>query len=79
MARCHAHNPSLKRFDTSGNILEHYSDGDMVNKDTPYTRSPEAPDSLYIWGPNIPLGFVTGNPEDAKKEAGPPQSEPVAA
>ncbi|KAJ4187439.1 hypothetical protein NW759_016889 [Fusarium solani] len=66
-------------FDTSGNILEHYSDGDMVNKDTPYTRSPEAPDSLYIWGPNIPLGFVTGNPEDAKKEAGPPQSEPVAA
>ncbi|KAI8663818.1 2,3-dihydroxybiphenyl-1,2-dioxygenase [Fusarium keratoplasticum] len=66
-------------FDTSGNILEHYSDGDIVNKDTPYTRSPEAPDSLYIWGPNLPLGFVTGNPDDANKEAGPPPPAPVAA
>jgi hypothetical protein len=74
-----ADNSSFKRFDTSGNILEHYSDGDVVNKDTPYTRSPEAPDSLYIWGPNLPLGFVTGNPDDANKEAGPPPPAPVAA
>ncbi|KAH8714709.1 putative metapyrocatechase [Ilyonectria robusta] len=60
-------------FDTTGNILEHYSDGDLVNKMTPFTRSAEAPDSLYIWGPNIPLGFVTGNAADAGKEAPVPQ------
>ncbi|KAM5358691.1 hypothetical protein ACJZ2D_015082 [Fusarium nematophilum] len=46
-------------FDTSGNILEHYSDGDLVNELTPFTRSPEAPDSLYIWGPN---GFEIQSP-----------------
>ncbi|KAJ4152090.1 hypothetical protein NW765_017599 [Fusarium oxysporum] len=51
-------------FDTSGNILEHYSDGDLVNKDTPFTRTPEAPDSLHIWGPNVPLGFIIGKPEN---------------
>ena len=26
------------RFDASGNIIEHYSDGDLVNEDTPYGR-----------------------------------------
>ncbi|KAJ4263293.1 hypothetical protein NW762_006111 [Fusarium torreyae] len=51
-------------FDTSGNILEHYSDGDLVNENTPFTRTPEAPDSLHIWGPNVPLGFITGQPEN---------------
>ncbi|CCT72912.1 related to 2,3-dihydroxybiphenyl-1,2-dioxygenase [Fusarium fujikuroi] len=50
-------------FDTSGNILEHYSDGDLVNKHVPSTRSPEAPDSLHIWGPNVPLTFITGQPD----------------
>jgi hypothetical protein len=53
------------RFDASGNILEHYIDGDLVNEATPTQREVESPNSLYIWGPNIPLGFVTGKIEDA--------------
>lgn len=56
------------RFDASGNILEHYSDGDLVNHDTPFGREPQAPDSLAVWGPNLPLGFVTGRVEDAGKQ-----------
>ncbi|KAH7094882.1 Glyoxalase/Bleomycin resistance protein/Dihydroxybiphenyl dioxygenase [Paraphoma chrysanthemicola] len=59
-------------FDASGNILEHYCDGDLVNNKTPWARAAEAPDSLYIWGPNIPLGFVTGQVSDAGKEFVPP-------
>lgn len=51
----------------SGNILEHYCDGDIVNERTAFTRAPEAPDSLYVWGPNVPMGFVTGKMEDAEK------------
>ncbi|KAK5057618.1 hypothetical protein LTR84_011618 [Exophiala bonariae] len=56
-------------FDGSGNIVEHYSDGDLVNEDTPFTREAAAADTLHIWGPNIPLGFLTGRIEDAGKEA----------
>jgi len=58
----------LYRFDGSGNIVEHYSDGDLVNEDKPFTREPAAPDTLHIWGPNIPLAFLTGRIEDAGKE-----------
>ena len=66
--RIHANPVTLSdRFDASGNIVEHYSDGDLVNEQTPFGREPEAPDSLYIWGPNIPLGFITGKVEDAGK------------
>ncbi|KAL3481709.1 Glyoxalase/Bleomycin resistance protein/Dihydroxybiphenyl dioxygenase [Aspergillus californicus] len=54
-------------FDAAGNIIEHYSDGDLVNEDTDLGREPAAPDSLYIWGPNVPLGFVTRELEDAGK------------
>lgn len=36
------------RFDVSGNILEHYCDGDIVNELTALARAPKAPDSLYI-------------------------------
>lgn len=67
-------------FDASGNILEHYSDGDLVNEDTPWERSPESPNSLYIWGPNIPLAFVTGQIADAGKAIPVlPKHEAVAA
>lgn len=55
------------RFDSSGNVIEHYSDGDLVNKDTPLSREKAAFESLYVWGPNVPLGFVTGKVEDAGK------------
>lgn len=56
------------RFDGSGNIVEHYSDGDLVNEDTPVGREAAAPHTLYVWGPNIPLAFLTGKIEDAGKD-----------
>ncbi|PMD50745.1 Glyoxalase/Bleomycin resistance protein/Dihydroxybiphenyl dioxygenase [Hyaloscypha bicolor E] len=52
-------------FDASGNVLEHYSDGDLVNIDTKVTREPAAPQTLFVWGPNIPLAFMSGRIEDA--------------
>lgn len=64
------------RFDASGNVVEHYSDGDLVNVDTAFERHPEAPDSLYIWGPNIPKAFVTGKIEDAGMPMPPPPEVP---
>ncbi|KAL1795477.1 hypothetical protein ACET3X_005701 [Alternaria dauci] len=51
-------------FDASGNIVEHYADGDMVNEDTPEKRIPNGPDSLFVWGPEIPLAFVTAKLQD---------------
>ncbi|KAF2259031.1 hypothetical protein CC78DRAFT_525427 [Lojkania enalia] len=54
-------------FDASGNIIEHYTDGDLVNCDTPPTYEEVQPDSIKIWGPSIPLAFFTGRPEDAVK------------
>ncbi|KAK4946509.1 hypothetical protein LTR10_014361 [Elasticomyces elasticus] len=59
-------------FDGSGNIVEHYSDGDLVNEDTPFGRDAAAPDTLHVWGPNIPLAFLTGKIEDAGKPLGAP-------
>jgi hypothetical protein len=57
--------PSIGRFDGSGNIVEHYSDGDLVNEDTPWGREPAGPNGLYVWGLELPLAFVTGKLEDA--------------
>ena len=57
----------MYRFDASGNIIEHYTDGDLVNCDTPPTYEEVQPDSIKIWGPSIPLAFFTGRPEDAVK------------
>lgn len=54
-------------FDASGNVVEHYCDGDMVNKDSPFEKEPAGPDSLHIWGPNIPLAFMSGKLEDVGK------------
>ena len=62
----------IDRFDASGNIIEHYSDGDLVNRDTPVSREPASPNSLFVWGPNIPLAFLTGRIEDVGLLA-PPQ------
>lgn len=52
------------RFDGSGNVVEHYVDGDLVNEDTPERRIPAGPDSLFVWGPDLPLAFVTTRLED---------------
>lgn len=55
------------RFDGSGNIVEHYSDGDLVNEDHQAGREPAAADTLHVWGPNIPLAFLSGKMEDLGK------------
>lgn len=55
------------RFDASGNVVEHYSDGDLVNQDSPFERQPAGPESLYVWGPNIPLSFMSGKLGDVGK------------
>ncbi|KAH7083602.1 Glyoxalase/Bleomycin resistance protein/Dihydroxybiphenyl dioxygenase [Paraphoma chrysanthemicola] len=55
-------------FDGSGNIVEHYLDGDLVNEDTPERRIPADLDSLFVWGPDLPLAFVTTKLEDAGTE-----------
>ena len=54
------------RFDPSGNIVEHYSDGDLVNSKTGVTREISAPDNIAVWGPNVTLAFLTGRIEDMK-------------
>lgn len=38
------------RFDTSGFILEHYVDGDLVDSSHVTNRSKASPDNLHIWG-----------------------------
>ena len=55
------------RFDPSGNIVEHYSDGDIVNCETAVAKEPAAPDTMAVWGPNVTLAFLTTRMEDIKK------------
>jgi hypothetical protein len=49
--------------------VEHYSDGDLVNENSPFHKEPAGPNSLHIWGPNIPLAFLSGRLEDVGKLA----------
>ncbi|KAI1370233.1 Glyoxalase/Bleomycin resistance protein/Dihydroxybiphenyl dioxygenase [Hypoxylon crocopeplum] len=69
-------------FDSDGFVLEHYADGDMVNCNNPPQREPASIDSISIWGPNIPLAFLTRQLEDMGKALGPPPGagpRPMAA
>jgi hypothetical protein len=45
-------------WDVSGNMVEHYADGDLVNCETPIGYVPAGPDSLAIWGPETPMAFL---------------------
>lgn len=45
-------------WDTSGNMVEHYADGDQVNRDTPIGWSSAADEALAIWGPELPKWFM---------------------
>lgn len=51
-------------FDNDNFVVEHYADGDMVNCNNPPQRIPAGPGSIAIWGPKVPLGFMTRKPED---------------
>ncbi|MCF5126521.1 bleomycin resistance protein [Pseudomonas lactis] len=46
--------------DPSGNLIEHFTDGDLVNQDSPsgYTQACDA--SLYQWGPPMSVEFFLG-------------------
>lgn len=45
-------------WDTTGNIVEHYADGDLVNQNTPIGYVKAGPDSLAVWGPEVPAEFL---------------------
>ncbi|KAE8341950.1 hypothetical protein BDV24DRAFT_174085 [Aspergillus arachidicola] len=45
-------------WDVSGNMVEHYADGDLVNNETPIGYMPAGEDSLAIWGPKVPREFI---------------------
>ncbi|TKA21733.1 hypothetical protein B0A50_08669 [Salinomyces thailandicus] len=45
-------------WDTTGNMIEHYADGDLVNKDTPVAWGLAGDESLAVWGPEVPKWFL---------------------
>ncbi|PMB71322.1 Metapyrocatechase 2 [Beauveria bassiana] len=42
-------------YDSSGYIIEHYADGDVVNQDTETTYSPAG--AMAVWGPPVPAAW----------------------
>ncbi|KAJ3460073.1 hypothetical protein MRS44_010940 [Fusarium solani] len=51
-------------FDSSGFIVEHYVDGDLVNEDSPHADEPAVAATVSSWGPEIPRAFFTKKFED---------------
>lgn len=45
-------------WDTTGNMIEHYADGDQVNQDSPIGHLPAGNESLAVWGPDVPAAFL---------------------
>lgn len=45
-------------WDTTGNMIEHYADGDLVNRDTPVGWMHAGDESLAVWGPEVPKWFL---------------------
>lgn len=45
-------------WDTTGNMVEHYADGDQVNEDTPVGWGAAGDESLAVWGPEVPKWFL---------------------
>ncbi|RDW75504.1 hypothetical protein BP6252_06646 [Coleophoma cylindrospora] len=45
-------------WDTTGNMIEHYADGDLVNEHTPIGYGPVGDESLAVWGPEVPSTFL---------------------
>ena len=38
-------------------MVEHYADGDLVNRDTPIANVLAGPKALAVWGPPVPAVF----------------------
>ncbi|GAB7365638.1 hypothetical protein MBLNU230_g6702t1 [Neophaeotheca triangularis] len=45
-------------WDVHGNMIEHYADGDLVNKDTPIGWGEAGDEGLAVWGPEVPKTFL---------------------
>ena len=45
-------------WDTTGNMVEHYADGDLVNLETPMAFGPAGHEGLAVWGPEVPTAFL---------------------
>jgi len=45
-------------WDTTGNMVEHYADGDLVNEETPLGYGPAGHEGLAVWGPEVPKEFL---------------------
>jgi Glyoxalase/Bleomycin resistance protein/Dioxygenase superfamily len=45
-------------WDTTGFMVEHYADGDLVNEDTPVGYGPAEDEGLAVWGPEVPRDFL---------------------
>lgn len=45
-------------WDTTGNMVEHYTDGDLVNIETPMAFGPAVHEGLAVWGPEVPAAFL---------------------
>lgn len=45
-------------WDTTGNMVEHYADGDLVNDKSPVAYVEAGSESLAIWGPEVPPTFM---------------------
>ncbi|KAH9826027.1 Glyoxalase/Bleomycin resistance protein/Dioxygenase superfamily [Teratosphaeria destructans] len=45
-------------WDSSGNMIEHYADGDLVNCETPVGWGMAGHESLAVWGPEVPKWFL---------------------
>jgi len=46
--------------DPSGNIVEHFTDGDLYKRDSPLGYTPASDDSLYQWGPPMTVERFLG-------------------
>ncbi|KAK3182232.1 hypothetical protein K4F52_006409 [Lecanicillium sp. MT-2017a] len=46
-------------WDTTGNMVEHYADGDLVTRDTPIAYVQAGLKSLAVWGPELPPAFLS--------------------
>ena len=45
-------------WDTTGFMVEHYADGDLVNDETPVGYTQAGDESLAVWGPEVPKEFL---------------------
>lgn len=46
--------------DPSGNLIEHFTDGDLFNQDSPAGFTQACDDSLYQWGPPMSVSYFLG-------------------